>query len=490
MREQDMKSLIKTGNKSFIQSERMKVLIDTNLILDVLLDRQCRTIDDTDHILGLVERREIDGYVTRRGLADILLVVQEIQGKAASDSIRQELEEWFSICEVDKDLIAEATLLHVPNFDNTIQMACFHNEQLDAIITLSPREFLGLISNEVEKLFPVFEPAEFLNLYYRLDSVFDDNFILDSSQKDCESKQEKLDLLTSQINQLDEELREPIFFEEYIDEKIKIGTEWFLDYYALRTAQDNWTEALVTLRRSGTGEYRTKSVQALGIVESACKAVDALVSEIYPEFSRYQKPIFYEFTAENAQGVGAAAPVQAKVNVRLGNEFYTGRYIHRNLHKAVFFAYIKAVDYVLHLKRRDYYEIIEQISHQPFQRMPKRASLELKQNAIEESQGILRELTPLMQKLMYRSGQQVSREEMDLINLFIQCPEATFAEAGKQLRCSEQEAEKKFDELKKKIRNAIPITWTVKPIDVDRENLRAVMRFCEENLNTAHSVCW
>jgi hypothetical protein len=483
-----MEDTIKAGSENLAQNERMKVLVDTNLILDVLLDRQCGTVDDTDHILGLIERREIDGYMTRRGLIDILLVVQELQGEAASNSVRQELEEWFSICEVDKELIAEATQLHVPNFDNTIQMACFHNEQLDAIITLSPREFLGLLSSGVEKLFPVFEPAEFLNLYYRLDLAVEKVFDSEPSQEDRKLKQESVDSLTFQINQLEGKWIEPIFFDECLDEKIEVGSEWLLDYYVLRTAQDNLTEAVVTFRRGDTGEYRTRSVQALGAVEASCKAVDDLVSEIYPQFALYQKLTFHDFSAGNTQGVGAAALVLAKVTVTLGNDPYIGKYVHRNLHKAVFFAYIKAVDYFLRLKRLNYYQTEKQISHHPFQRVLKKESAQPHSSAVEEPQDIL-ELTPVMQELMYRIGQQVSREEMDLVKLFSQYPEATFVEAGQQLRCNEQEAENKFKVLKEKIEKAIQHSYPNKPIVVDRRNLGEILRFCKENLYTFHSVC-
>jgi predicted nucleic acid-binding protein len=491
-------------NEGLIQADLFKVLIDANLVMDVLLDRQCASLEDTDHILGLIHRKEIIGYMTERGLEDIHSIATKLKGKDVADSIQQDLKILFQICEIDKKLIEDATQSSAPNFDSTIQIACLQNLKLDAIITLSSKDFLGLISRDSERFFPIFDPAEFLNTYYgdlkalindlslelprdSDDQNSSDNFVDTPPFYDdyplkphlprvySSNLSESQECLTSTRQELEKTWKLSSYMEEYRDKKIAIGSEWCLDSCIFHTVQGDFVVARVTLSRIDTGEHRTKVIQASGVVEALCKAVDSLVFEIYPQLKVFPKPIFHGFTVKNH--LGLEAPVQAEVTVKIGNESFVGVYAHRNLHRAIFFAYIVAIDDFIHQRKVKVSQVLKKITQHSCS-----PEFEIAQPVFRtvdhqpESLNILRELTPVVQTLMSRSHQCVSAKELEIIGLFSQFPHATFTEAGLQLKYSCQRAEQEFGVLKKKLEKSLLKLPGMDSVDIQRENLLEVLR--------------
>ena len=54
----------------------MKIMCDTNIILDVLLERE-PFAEDSCRVLGLCEERKIDGYVSASSVTDIYYLVRK-----------------------------------------------------------------------------------------------------------------------------------------------------------------------------------------------------------------------------------------------------------------------------------------------------------------------------------------------------------------------------------------------------------------------------
>ena len=54
----------------------MKILIDTNIILDVLCNRK-EFVDDSKSILNLCEINEIDGYLSALSIPNIVYIMRK-----------------------------------------------------------------------------------------------------------------------------------------------------------------------------------------------------------------------------------------------------------------------------------------------------------------------------------------------------------------------------------------------------------------------------
>ncbi|NJN91590.1 MAG: hypothetical protein HC878_15320 [Leptolyngbyaceae cyanobacterium SL_5_14] len=309
-----------------ISQKKLKVLIDQTLIIDILLERQCESLDDTENLLNLISHQEIDGYTTQRGMAEIHLLMTELHGEEGADAIEHKIKQYLKIFELSKDIILEACDIPLPEFKSTLQLVHLRRNNLDAIITLNPDRFSG---GQVRDNVPVFSPAQFLNRYYGLDDLLG---ILEDEQE-TEKNVETLQASWSLSDGI-------------IDEKLELGSNWLLDKAVLRTATDNVSEAIITIYNSETKKILTESAHAEGAVESACQALDALVKKAYPDYDLPQYG-FLNFSASNSPHEGASAPVQAEVSVICGGEIYLDDYTHRNTDKAIFFAYVKNVDEIL-----------------------------------------------------------------------------------------------------------------------------------------------
>jgi predicted nucleic acid-binding protein len=302
-----------------------KVLLDADIILDVLLDRYCPTLEDSVAALDLVSSKLVKGYIASSDLEQIVWLAQLRHNSENANRIKQKLLNFLEVCEVDGKLLREASQMPLPNFKNTIQLACAVRYNLDAIVTLNSQDFWG--DENLHPEIDVFTPGEFLNNYYGLDlcDAINDTYVefREKLEKDLEAN--------CMLN------------EEILDEKLSLGTGWVVDNWIVRSAQNNFTEATVILRNPETGKQHPEFAIANGPIEASCKALDKLVKQLYktPEYS------FKDFFTKNVSDEGAAATVEATVMVKCGDLTYTSDYTHRSITQAVFYAYVKSVDQIL-----------------------------------------------------------------------------------------------------------------------------------------------
>jgi LeuA allosteric (dimerisation) domain len=314
-----------TGDRDTERAIAKKVLLDADIIFDVLLDRECPTLEDSVAAIDLVSSKLVKGYIASSDFEQIVSLVQLRQNPENANRIKQKLLNFLEVCEVDGKLLGEASQMSLPNFKNTIQLACAVRYKLDAIVTLNSQDFWG--DENSHPNINVFTPSEFLNNYYGLD-------LCDAINGEYVEFREKLEKDLEANCMLNEDI---------LDEKLSLGTGWVVDNWIVRCAQNNFTEATVILRNPETSEQHTEFVIAKGPIEASCKALDRLVKQLYelPEYS------FKDFLTRNVSDEGAAATVEATVIVKCDDLTYTSDYTHRSITQAVFYAYVKSVDKIL-----------------------------------------------------------------------------------------------------------------------------------------------
>jgi predicted nucleic acid-binding protein len=133
----------------------MKVLFDTNVILDVLLDRKPFS-DTASYLFSKVENSEIIGYICATTVATIhYLAVKAVGPHAASGHIRTLLS-LFVIAPVNRVVLENALSSRFGDFEDAVIHEAARHAGADYIVTRNLSDFK-------ESKLTVFEPTEFIN---------------------------------------------------------------------------------------------------------------------------------------------------------------------------------------------------------------------------------------------------------------------------------------------------------------------------------------
>ncbi|MBF2088439.1 MAG: PIN domain-containing protein [Synechococcales cyanobacterium K44_A2020_017] len=132
----------------------MKILIDTNIVLDLILERQ-PFVENAVLIFEQIERGNLAGYVAATTITNIFYILRKAEGREAALAAIHRLLIGLQFCAVDRQTIETALSLGLKDFEDSIQLACATLDQLDAIVTRDPKDFSG--SN-----LPIYSPTELL----------------------------------------------------------------------------------------------------------------------------------------------------------------------------------------------------------------------------------------------------------------------------------------------------------------------------------------
>lgn len=122
----------------------MRVLVDTNIMLDALLERE-PFVRDARTLLAAIDSGQIVGYVTATTLTNIFYIVRK-QTKSierASLAVSATLTA-MQICPVNREILEVAIASNLRDFEDAVQLACAIAENLEAIITRNPQDFINV----------------------------------------------------------------------------------------------------------------------------------------------------------------------------------------------------------------------------------------------------------------------------------------------------------------------------------------------------------
>ena len=143
----------------------MRVFLDTNIILDYILERE-PSIKITDEIINLILSGLVQGYTSTNCLTDIFYISSKKMGKKAAKDTLFKIIDMLIVISVDCDDCAKALELPITDFEDAIAIVCANKADVEYIITndndfpygkfgqckiISPEEFLkvcNLYSND------------------------------------------------------------------------------------------------------------------------------------------------------------------------------------------------------------------------------------------------------------------------------------------------------------------------------------------------------
>jgi predicted nucleic acid-binding protein len=88
----------------------MKILLDTNIVLDLLLEREpfCNEAKD---IFMMIESNQISGFLCATSITTIYYLINKSVEKSKADEIIEKLLQLFNIADVNKNILILIQLL-------------------------------------------------------------------------------------------------------------------------------------------------------------------------------------------------------------------------------------------------------------------------------------------------------------------------------------------------------------------------------------------
>jgi len=134
----------------------LKVLVDTNVILDVLLARES-FMDAALEIFGKVERSEVEGFLCATTITTIdYLLTQSITKEKSKEALRHLLK-LFEVAPVNRSVVEKALQSKVVDFENAVLEQAAKLVSVDVIVTRNGKDFR---KSEVSAC----DPYEFLSM--------------------------------------------------------------------------------------------------------------------------------------------------------------------------------------------------------------------------------------------------------------------------------------------------------------------------------------
>jgi predicted nucleic acid-binding protein len=132
----------------------MKILLDTNVVLDLLLERD-NFFQQAKEIFEKIENRKIDGFLCATTITTIHYLVSKAYDKNKSDEIIKELLKLFEIVDVNKSILLKAIANNGTDFEDSVIYSGAECFDIDIIIT---RDKKGFKNSNIQ----VLNPNEFL----------------------------------------------------------------------------------------------------------------------------------------------------------------------------------------------------------------------------------------------------------------------------------------------------------------------------------------
>lgn len=120
----------------------MNVLIDLNIVLDVVLQRQ-QWLSESQLIWDANCRGRIRGHLVATSLTNLFYIARRVLGRDNARLAVRTCLQSFSVCAVDETVLRQADALAGTDYEDNVQMAAAMSLHLDAIVTRDPRGFAG-----------------------------------------------------------------------------------------------------------------------------------------------------------------------------------------------------------------------------------------------------------------------------------------------------------------------------------------------------------
>ena len=135
----------------------MKILLDTNVVLDLLLDRSPFS-DSAARVFSLVENSEVEAALCATTVTTIDYFLSRSLPRDASKKALQRLLELFEVAPVNRSVLEEALQSRMIDFEDAVLSYAAHLVGATAVVTRNAKDFRH---SPVKAL----DPSEFLSVF-------------------------------------------------------------------------------------------------------------------------------------------------------------------------------------------------------------------------------------------------------------------------------------------------------------------------------------
>ncbi|MEB3339979.1 PIN domain-containing protein [Okeania sp.] len=118
----------------------MKILIDTNIILDVALERQPFYLESIQ-VISFVYQKQIEGYISASSVSELYDIISKEKGRNLTVDFFRRIGTFCQMATVNDVVIDLALNTNFPNFEDAIKYSTALINQLDVIVTRNTQNF-------------------------------------------------------------------------------------------------------------------------------------------------------------------------------------------------------------------------------------------------------------------------------------------------------------------------------------------------------------
>ncbi|MCC5940759.1 MAG: PIN domain-containing protein [Balneolaceae bacterium] len=138
----------------------MKVLFDTNILLDLFLER-APFYEHSAHTIGLAEQNKIEGWVCGTTVTTIHYLIGKTISKTQANSHIHSLLKIFNISPVNRAVLESAVTAQFPDFEDAVLYQSALQTGVDAVLTRNTKDF-------VKSELPVYTSIQLLHILKEL----------------------------------------------------------------------------------------------------------------------------------------------------------------------------------------------------------------------------------------------------------------------------------------------------------------------------------
>lgn len=118
----------------------MKILVDTNILLDVLLERE-GLVDESQAVLDWCEKHPGDSWIAWHTLANLYYIGLKTAGRKEAERFVDDVLDVFEVCPADSLAARIARSLPISDFEDALQVAAGQKARVERIVTRNKKDF-------------------------------------------------------------------------------------------------------------------------------------------------------------------------------------------------------------------------------------------------------------------------------------------------------------------------------------------------------------
>jgi len=126
----------------------VKVFVDTNIFIDILLNRK-DFIDESKQVYKLCENYIVKGYVAPISINNIYYICRKTVNQEELTSFLCDISQFFTIAPMNSDSVIFAKNLNISDFEDALQSAMAIQSGCDCIVTRNEDDYKKVLGIEI-----------------------------------------------------------------------------------------------------------------------------------------------------------------------------------------------------------------------------------------------------------------------------------------------------------------------------------------------------